>query len=131
MTLTPKQVFGHKLAGISWALLILLCLSWEIWLAPLRSGGSWLALKALPLLFLAKGMIKRDNYTLQWGSMLVWLYFTEGIVRGFSDTNPVSAWLAIGELVLSLVLFAGIALYLYPMKKAAKRLKKAAEPRTE
>ncbi|MGH8705692.1 MAG: DUF2069 domain-containing protein, partial [Burkholderiales bacterium] len=30
--------------------LIFLCVAWELWLAPLRPGGSWLALKALPLL---------------------------------------------------------------------------------
>jgi len=126
MMLSPKQIRGHQLALVSWILLILLCIVWEMWLAPLRTGGSWLALKALPLLFLAKGMLRKDNYTLQWGSMLVWLYFAEGIVRGFSDTNQLSAWLAITELALSLSLFTGIAVYLYPMKKAAKRAKKAA-----
>ena len=30
--------------------LIFLCLAWEIFLAPLKPGGSWLALKALPKL---------------------------------------------------------------------------------
>ena len=29
--------------------LIVLSLCWELWLAPLRPGGSWLVLKALPL----------------------------------------------------------------------------------
>ncbi len=30
--------------------LILLSLAWELWLAPLRPGGSWLVLKILRLL---------------------------------------------------------------------------------
>ena len=38
-------------ASASLAALILLCLAWELWLAPLRPGGSYLALKALPLVF--------------------------------------------------------------------------------
>ena len=32
--------------------LIALCLAWELWLAPLRAGGSLVALKALPVLIL-------------------------------------------------------------------------------
>src|SRR5256885_15112591 len=28
--------------------LIVLSLAWELWLAPMRPGGSWLVLKALP-----------------------------------------------------------------------------------
>src|SRR5690606_28653235 len=31
--------------------LIALGLAWELWLAPLRPGGSWLVLKVIPLLF--------------------------------------------------------------------------------
>ncbi len=29
-------------------MLIFVCLAWELWLAPLRTGGSSLAFKALP-----------------------------------------------------------------------------------
>ena len=32
--------------------LIVLGLAWEIWLAPLREGGSWWAIKVLPLALL-------------------------------------------------------------------------------
>jgi hypothetical protein len=53
--------------------------------APLHPGGSLLALKALPLLLPLRGVIKRDLYTLQWSSMVILIYFTEGVVRAWSD----------------------------------------------
>ena len=37
------------IAGASLIALIFLCLAWELWLAPLRPGGSWVALKAVAL----------------------------------------------------------------------------------
>ena len=40
----------HYGSVLSLLALIALCLAWEIWLAPLRPGGSWMLLKALPLL---------------------------------------------------------------------------------
>ena len=76
--------------------LIALGVSWELVLSPLRPGGSWLVLKVVPLLFVLRGVLKADNYTLQWSTLLVWLYFTEGVVRAASD-NGLSAQLEIGR----------------------------------
>jgi len=90
--------------------LMLLCLAWELWLAPLRPGGSWLALKALPLAVPLAGVLKRRMYTYRWLSLMVWLYFTEGVVRAWSDTPP-SRWLAMAEIALCLLLFAACALH--------------------
>jgi hypothetical protein len=39
----------RALAAAALVALIVLALAWELWLAPLRPGGSLLALKALPL----------------------------------------------------------------------------------
>ena len=102
-------------------LLIILCVLWELVLAPLRPGGSWLALKVLPLLIPLRGILKRDVYTMQWSSMLILLYFGEGIVRATSDRG-LSATLGWVEVGLTCVFFFCIVLYLYPYKKAAKRL---------
>ena len=85
--------------------LIFLCLAWELRLAPIQPGGSWLALKCLPLLAPLFGILHGRRYTYQWASMLILLYFTEGVVRATSETG-VSQWLATGEIVLSLVFFA-------------------------
>jgi uncharacterized membrane protein len=85
--------------------LIALGLAWELWLAPLRPGGSWWALKVLPLALPLAGLLKRRMYTYRWVSLLVWLYFTEGVVRAASERGT-SAVLAALEVALCLLLFA-------------------------
>ena len=100
--------------------LIALCVAWELVLSPLRPGGSWLVLKVLPLLFVLRGVLKADNYTLQWSTLLVWLYFTEGVVRAATD-NGLSAQLALVELMLSIAYFLCAAFYLRPLKKLSKQ----------
>ncbi len=99
--------------------LILLCLAWELWLSPLRPGGSWLALKALPLALPLAGLLKRRMYTYRWVSLLVWLYFTEGVVRAWSDPAP-GNWLAAIEILLCLLLFTACALHVRLRLAAAK-----------
>ncbi len=107
--------------------LILLCLAWELWLAPLRPGGSWLALKALPLALPLAGLLKRRMYTYRWVSLLVWLYFTEGVVRAWSDPAP-GNWLAGAEILLCLLLFTACAMHVRLRLAAAKA---STQPATE
>lgn len=114
--------FFHVGAIASLLGLILLSVAWELVLAPLRTGGSWMVLKALPLLIPLRGAIKRDIYTLQWSSMLILLYFVEGIVRANSDKVALSANLAWLEVVLSSVYFFCAIFYVQPYKKAARKL---------
>jgi uncharacterized membrane protein len=121
---TTSQKFFHRGAIASMVLLVLWCIAWEVWLAPLKPGGSWLALKAAPLLFPLAGIIKRDVYTLQWTSMVILLYFTEGVVRGWSDIGTLSAWLGWGEALIVTVYFICAVMYVRPYKKAAKQLTK-------
>ncbi len=90
--------------------LIALSLAWELWLAPLRPGGSWLVAKAVLLLLPLFGTLRGRRYTYQWSTMFCMLYFTEGVVRASSDTG-LSAQLAIIEIVLSLSWFACCMLY--------------------
>ncbi|SFB81104.1 DUF2069 domain-containing protein [Collimonas sp. OK412] len=106
--------------------LIALGLAWELALAPLRPGGSWMVLKVLPLLFPLRGVLKRDVYTMQWASMLILLYFTEGIVRATSDSSFLSSRLGWVEVALSVIFFFCTILYLRPYKKAAKEVAKQA-----
>ena len=91
--------------------LIMLGLAWEMWLAPLRPGGSWLALKVLPLVVPLAGLLKNRMYTYRWVSLMIWLYFTEGVVRAWSDALPLSRALAGLEIVLCLSLFVACALH--------------------
>ncbi|WP_083254228.1 DUF2069 domain-containing protein [Pandoraea sp. ISTKB] len=99
--------------------LIALSVAWELWLAPLRPGGSWLVLKALLLLLPLRGVLRGNLYTLQWSSMFILLFLAEGVVRGMSDTGA-SASLAWIETALSLVFFFATVFYLRPYKRAAK-----------
>ena len=90
--------------------LIILCLAWELWLAPLRPGGSYLALKALPLILPLIGIIEGKRRTYQWSSMFVLAYFAEGVVRAWSERGT-SQWLAGAEIGLSLGYFAAAVGY--------------------
>lgn len=112
----------HWGAIASLVALIILCVLWEMLLAPLHPGGSWVALKAVPLLIPLYGVVRRDVYTLQWSSMMILLYLVEGIVRGYSDIGSLSSSLAWGEAALVCIYFVCCVLYLRPYKKAAKRL---------
>lgn len=98
--------------------LLVLNLGWELRWAPLRPGGSWWAIKALPLCLPLAGMLKHRLYTYRWTSLLVWLYVTEALVRAPSEHGPaaVLAWL---ELVLALSLFGACALYVRARLRSA------------
>ncbi len=100
----------QTLSSASLIALIFLCVAWELWLAPLRPGGSTLVLKALPLLLPLMGILKGRRYTYQWAPMLVLGYFTEGTVRVWSDSG-LSAWLAGVETLLSVVFFFAAIYY--------------------
>ena len=106
-------------AAASLIALAALCLAWELWLAPLRAGGSWLALKALPLLAPLPGVLCARRYTFQWSSMLVLAYFAEGAVRAWSERG-VSQLLAAIEVALSLVFFAAAVAYARLTRPAAR-----------
>ena len=87
--------------------LILFGLAWELFLDPLRPGGSWLALKVVPLLFAIKGLYLRRIYTFKWMSLLVWLYVGEALVRIVSP-SPTERMLAWVSLLLSILLAVAI-----------------------
>lgn len=114
----PFLRFG---ASISLIALIVLCLVWELWLAPLRPGGSMLVLKVIPLLFPLRGVLKGSLYTLQWAAMLILLYFMEGVVRAWSDPAGMSVIMACLEILFSSIFYVCALLYLRPAKKQAKQ----------
>jgi uncharacterized membrane protein len=99
--------------------LMLLGLVWELWLAPLRPGGSWWVLKIFPLILPLAGLLKKRMYTYRWVSLLVWLYFTEGVVRATSEKGT-SALLASIEVLLCLVLFVTCAFHVRWRLKQSK-----------
>jgi uncharacterized membrane protein len=98
--------------------LIVVCLAWELWLAPLRPGGSLLALKALPLALPLRGVLRGERYTYQWSSMLILAYFAEGVMRAWSERGA-SQLLAAVEVLLSLAFFAAAVTYARLTRAAA------------
>jgi len=88
--------------------LIVLGLAWELFLAP--TGNRTLVLKVLPLAVPLTGLLKNRMYTYRWVSLMVWLYFIEGVLRVSGDRG-LSVPLAAIEIVLCLVLFAACSLH--------------------
>lgn len=121
----PSIAVSRWLAVGSLVGLIVLGLAWELFLAPIRPGGSWLALKVIPLCFPLAGLLKKRMYTYRWVSLLVWIYFAEGVVRATSDRG-LSARLALVEVLLCLLLFKACALHVRVRLKNAKRAASAA-----
>jgi uncharacterized membrane protein len=108
----------HRLEATRWLAvgslvgLIVLSLAWELVLAPLRPGGTLLALKALPLCLPLAGLLKNRMYTYRWVSLMVWIYFTEGAVRATSE-HGLSQLLACAEVALCLGLFTACSLHVW------------------
>ena len=100
--------------------LIALGLAWELWLAPLRPGGSWLVIKVLPLLLPLPGLLKNRMYTYRWVALFVWLYFVEGVVRASGDRPP-GNHLALLQIAVCLVLFAACTLHVRLRQRSAQR----------
>ena len=107
--------------------LVIWCVVWEIWFAPLRPGGTVLFLKALPLAFAVRGVARGSLYTIQWASMLVLFYLMEGVVRVMSDPPGPSIAAAWIEIALATVFFFCSIFYVRPAKRAAALAKKEAQ----
>jgi len=107
----------RRIASLALVALIGLCLAWELWLAPLRPSGSWLALKALPLALPLVGVFSGNRHTYQWASMLILAYFAEGVMRAWSELG-FSRTLACVEITLALAFF-GAAVSFARLTRAA------------
>ena len=116
--LTATQRAARRAAAASWLALLLLAVLWEWLLAPLRPGGSWLLLKAVPLLLPLAGVLRGDVKVMQWALLLVLLYIAEGSVR-VVDAPPAGT-MAMIEVALGALFFAAAIVYLRPFKKAAR-----------
>jgi uncharacterized membrane protein len=117
----------HWLAALSLIGLIFLSLAWELWLAPLRPGGSMLVLKAVLLLAPLFGILRGRLYTFQWSSMFILLFFTEGVMRAWAERG-LSQHLAWVEIMLSTLFFAAVIGFVRCARAAAYPSSKSSAP---
>ena len=59
---------------------------------------------------------------MQWASMLILVYLTEGLVR--ITESGINFWLALLETLFSTIVFVCLLAYLKPIKSKAKKLAK-------
>ena len=114
---TAVERLTRNLALAATLALILLCLAWELWLAP--TGRGTLAVKALPLLAAPLGLWRYRMYTYRWLALAIWLYVMEGLVRSTSE-GGLGQWLALGEVVLGVVIFTACTAQIRQRLAAAK-----------
>ena len=98
--------------------LIFLCVAWELFLAPIKPGGSWLVLKVAPLMAALFGVLRARRYTLQWTTLAIWFYVAEGATRAWTD-GGLSSRLAAIELALALAYFGAAVTYLRSTRPAS------------
>ena len=103
---TARERASRNTAFAATLALALICLAWELWLAP--TGRGTLAIKALPLLLPLAGLWRYRMYTYRALSIFIWLYTTEGLVRATSETGigMALAWI---EVLLSVLIFIACA----------------------
>lgn len=102
------------------AALAALCVAWELWLAPLRPGGSTLVLKAVPLALALPALWRGRVRAYQWWSMLILLYACEGLVRGLSDANATSRMLGWIEAGLATAAYGTILGYVRAVRTSPR-----------
>jgi uncharacterized membrane protein len=89
-----------------------------------HSTSGTLAIKVLPLVLCVGGLLRHRMYTYRWLSLLIWLYFMEGVVRAYTESG-IGAMLAWGEIVLSLLIFGICGVHVRWRLKQARRLAEA------
>ena len=93
----------HRVGLVAWAALVALQLVWHGWLFPAQTMPVLLvlAITVIPLL-LPLFAIRNVRRALLWVGILSLFYFSHGIAEAWS--SPSERWLALTEIVLTLVL---------------------------
>ncbi len=118
----------HWLACTLLIVLIGFMLAREFYIAPLRPGGSMLALKVLPFVAALPGILRRRLYTFQWTALLVLVYIALGVVSGMSDADVRARWSGWTEALIATGYFVAALAYVRPYKRAHKARLRAAAP---
>ena len=96
--------------------LIILNLFWEIFYNPLHDEASLMVIKSVILLIPLSGILKKNRYTYQWSSMFILLFFIEGVVRFYSESE-VSKSMALYQIILTCIFFLSTVFFCKVTKK--------------
>ena len=110
------------LTTLAAAALMVFGLAWELFLDPLRPGGSWLALKVLPLALALRSLYGGRIYTYKWMSLVIWIYVGEALVRiaGLTPSERLLAWNSLAlSIALAILILAGARAQIRDHKKIA------------
>lgn len=83
---------------------------WELKIAPIRPGGSWAALKALPAAVAAPFLLYGKHRAFFFSAILASLYLCEGVMRLF-DSNFASVAMAGIQSVLAIACYCSLFYY--------------------
>jgi uncharacterized membrane protein len=96
-----------RLAAVSLIALLALCLAWELWLAPLRPGGSMLVLKACRSCCRCAASCTADAIPINGHRCWCCFYLSPRAWYAALSDHGASQLLAMAETVLATLLFAG------------------------
>ena len=119
MNTSSKPSLPYLASCASLIFLILLPCLGNCGLRLCATGGSWLALKALPLCLPLGGILKGRIYTYQYSSMLILIYFAEAVMRLF-DASPAERLCAALSLTSCIIFFVACLAFIKQHKKEGK-----------
>jgi uncharacterized membrane protein len=98
-----RIALATTLAAIGWMIL------WETVVAPLRPGGSLVALKCVPLVLCVPGLLRGARRARQWLALLLPWYFAEALVRAMTSGGRARAAAVLGALLAAVAFTAVVA----------------------
>jgi uncharacterized membrane protein len=93
-TVSGQRDHWHWLAVSAYVLLLVNVALWETWGAPAQQASVYtgLLLKTVPLMLLLPGVWKKQSGAHLLASLLMLLYFTEGVVLVYSEWGQAWHW---------------------------------------
>ena len=104
----PRASVARVAIAATVALLLFEAL-WELALAPINPHGSWLALKALPLAWLIRGVARGRRRARQWLALLLPFYIGEALMRTVAEPGRHALVAAVACAIATLAFVALLA----------------------
>ncbi|HWR80906.1 MAG TPA: DUF2069 domain-containing protein [Pseudomonas sp.] len=108
--LEPRMQLSRTLSLLSFAVLLLFVLLWNLLFADLHGARTWvvLVIQLTPLAILAPGMLSGNARAHAWCCFVVNIYFIQGVLGAFDPNRMLYGWV---QMILSLTLFCSAMMY--------------------